>query len=377
LASSFQILVDGSAAEASFYDQIAAMEVEENLDLPGALQLTLPVTRTDDGELSVVGDTRFRPYANLAVVVTVDGGAAACIFDGYVLSHKLHIERGVTGARAEIWGQDASWLMNLEEKVREWADTSDADVAGSIFAEYGMSPADANSADESPGHPESGHTLMQRATDAQFLRELARRSGKHFRVRCDATAGKREGFFARPDLDGEPVTTLKLNDPADWNVEALDFEWDVMRPTAVRAAQALFDDDDEDGADGGTDDSGLTALDARGLADFAGKPMTTVLTTVVDDAGELRQRAQGVLRDGAFFVRCEGEAELARLGVVLRAGSVVQIEGVGALHSGKYLVWSVRHTIGNESHRMRFVLLRNAMGAPAAGGGGLLGGLGL
>jgi hypothetical protein len=377
LASTFQLLVDGAAAESSFYDSIAGLEVEENADLPGAFQLSVPIARTDGGELSQVSEARFRPYAHLAVVVGVDGGSSECIFDGYVLSHKLHLERGATGGTLEVWGQDASWLMNLEEKVREWPDQSDADVAGAIFGEYGFTPADANAADESPSHPETGHSLMQRATDAQFLRDLAVRSGKLFRVRPGSAAGQCAGWFAKVDLAAAPATTIRLNDPSNWNVDSLDFEWDVMRPTAVSARQALFDDSEEDGADGAASDSGLVPLDAQPLDTFAGRPMTVLLTAVVDDAGELALRSQAVLRERGWFVRCEGEAELARLGVVLRVGSIVQVEAMGALYSGKYLVWSVRHTIGTEAHKMRFVLLRNAMGAPPSAAGGLLGALGL
>ena len=60
---------------------------------------------------------------------------------------------------------------------------------------------------------------------------------------------------------------------------------------------------------------------------------------------------------------------------VLRVGTVVAVEGCGSLLSGKYLVWSVRHTITTQAHAMSFVLVRNAMGpAPSGGGGGLNGG---
>jgi hypothetical protein len=90
----------------------------------------------------------------------------------------------------------------------------------------------------------------------------------------------------------------------------------------------------------------------------------------VDDAGELQQRARALLRESGFFARCTGEVDVAALKAVLRVGTVVQIEGAGSLHSGKYLVWSVRHTITADSHRMGFVLVRNAVGPPPSGGGG-------
>ena len=82
------------------------------------------------------------------------------------------------------------------------------------------------------------------------------------------------------------------------------------------------------------------------------------------DAGELRRRSQSLLREAGWFVRCEGETDLASLPLVLRVGTVVQIDGAGRMHSGKYFVWNVRHTISAESHRIRFVLVRNAVGSP-------------
>ncbi|MCY1078702.1 phage late control D family protein [Archangium lansingense] len=370
MASTYQLLVDGTPVEAGLYEALGSIEVEENAELPGAIQLNLPVNRDEAGDLAYVSDPLFKPYANLAVVVEVEDRPAECIFDGYVLSHKLHLQRGTVASTLQVWGQDASWLMNLEEKAREWVDVTDAAVASAIFGEYGIQPAPDNDADDSATHTESGHTLMQRATDIQFLRQLARRGGKLCRVVCTQQAGQRTGYFARPDLSAEPAVVLPLNDPEQELVTALDFEWDVSRPSEVTTRQALFQDPSEDGVSGDTADSGLEPLDERGLASFAGRPMKVMLTASVDDAGELQQRARALLRESGFFARCTGEVDVAALKAVLRVGTVVQIEGAGSLHSGKYLVWSVRHTLTADSHRMGFVLVRNAVGPQPSGGGG-------
>jgi phage protein D len=260
--------------------------------------------------------------------------------------------------------------MNLTERVKEWVDVTDADAANSIFGDYGITPADENTVEDSPSHTESGHSLMQRASDIQFLRTLARRNGKFCRVVCIDKPGVRTGYFASPKLDGKPVTTLSITDPQAWNVQSLDLQWEVTAPSEVIARQALFTDSDPDGASVDSSDTGLPLLDERGLADFSGKPMTVLLAAPVDDGGELTLRAQSLLRESAWFVRCEGEADLARLGVVLRVGMFIAIEGIGALHSGKYLVWSVRHIITPDDHKMKFVLVRNSVGESSAGGAG-------
>lgn len=372
MGHAFRILVGGAAVDPSLYTDVVSLDVEENVDLPGAFELTVPVATDGTGDYTYVNDSRFQPFSPIAVEVDVDGQGTQCIFDGVVLSHTLHVDRGTTGASLKIWGQDASWRMNLEEKVKEWSDVTDADVAGSIFGDYGFTPDPDNTSDESPSHTETGHTLMQRASDIQFLRMLARRSGKLCRVVPGSNAGQLTGVFAKAKLDGDPAVTIPLNDPTRNVVGGLDFTWDVTRPTEVAARQALFDDPSEDGADGGTDDAGLPSLADRGLAAFSGQAMKALLTATVGDAGELQQRSRSLLREASFFVRCTGEGDLDGLGAVLRAGTIVQIDGAGSLHSGKYYVWSVRHHIAPDAHGMRFVLVRNAVGpAPSAGGGGL------
>jgi hypothetical protein len=376
MADSYQVLFGDEAEDADegFYGQLASLEVEENADLPGAIQLLLPISvdgAQGSEDLSYLDDERFKPYGRIAVVATPDGGDSECIFDGYVLSHRIHLDRGTTAATLRVWGQDVSCLMNLKDRVQEWSDKTDGEIANDIFGRYGFQPHDDNDKadDDSDEHAEDTQTVMQRATDAQFLRDRARRNGKLFRVACTDKPGANIGYFIKPPLEDEPVVTITLNPPADANVEALDFSWDVARPSSV-LAQVLLDTDQPETRD--TTEAGLALLDSRSLAAFTGGDgddlvMETRLTGAAGSADELGQRAASVLREAGWFVRCEGEADLGRFKAVLRVATVVEVAGAGALHSGNYFVWSVRHTITAHTHRMRFVLVRNAIGVATGG----------
>jgi Phage tail baseplate hub (GPD) len=374
--SSFQVWMQKQPATQDFYDRLLSIEVEESADMPGAIQIRLPVARTKDGDLTSVNDAGLQPLSPIAVTVAPEGGDSSVIFDGYVLGHKLHVESGIRQSMLEVYGQDASWMMSLEEKTKEWADTTEGNVANSIFDEYGFTAGSKNLDDDSGTYTDDAHTLMQRGTDFDFLKTLARRSGRLFRVIGGPAPGSPVGVFAKPDTDGDAAATLKPNDPDAPNVSKLDFEWDVMRPTAVSAEQALFSDSSGTPASGDSSDSGLSALGDRDLATFAGKTMTVRLTVPADDAGQLSRRAAALLRDADWFVRCSGECNLSAVHVVFRPGSAVNVEGVGSVHSGKYLVWSVRHVIDQHAHKMNFTLVRNAVGAaPSNGAASLLGGL--
>ena len=364
-AAAYTMLLDGSPASEIF--SAATVEVEENLDTPSAFQIRIGVGDDGKGDLSLVGERRVRPFSKVSIVVTPIGQRPHCIFDGVVLSQRLHLEQGGHSSHVEIWGEDGSWLMNLEEKIKEWSNVTDASVASSIFGDYNITPAPANMQDDSAAHIETRHTLMQRASDIQFLRMLARRSGKLCWIACTDLPGRPTGYFMTPSVSGAPAATLSIA-PSTGNVAALDFEWDVAHPSAVRAEQATLDGQS---ASVNATDSGLPTLADRDLSTFAERSMTVVLTAAVDDSGELDARAKALLRESGWFVRCRGEADLARLGTVLRAGSIVRVDAAGKLNSGKYFVWSVRHTITLDAHRMAFQLVRNSVG-PASTGGGFL-----
>lgn len=362
---------DAVAADDTFLALIDRLEIEENADLPGAFELSLPVDKPQPtDEPSLIDDERFQPFARIAVVATPEGGQASCIFDGCVLSHRVHLDRGTTAATLKVWGQDVTCLMNLKEVVKAWPDgKKDCEIADEIFASYSITASPANSDQDLPPHTESGHLLMQRATDAQFLRERARRNGKLFRVCCDDQAGRNTGYFITPNADAAADVKLVLNATPtdDANIEALDFEWDAARPGQV-LAHVLVGEQDPHAVD--TRDSGVGSFADRSLSAFIGndKHLTQArLTTVADSAQDLKQRAASLLREAGWFVRVEGECDLAQLKHVLRAARVVEVVGAGSLYSGKYYVWSVRHTITRTSHRMRFVLVRNALGAKRSG----------
>lgn len=376
MSSALQVYMDGQAVEADFYDRYTSIQIEENADGPGSLLIRLPVAATPEGQVSSIDDPEWQPLKSIVVLATPEGGETGCIFDGFIVSQKLHMESGLRGSWVEVYAQDATLLMTFEEKTREWVNSTDASAANAIFQEYGFSPDPKNSDDDSGSYTEENHTLMQRGTDLEFLRGLSRRSGRMLRVVSGSEPGKWAGVFAKPDLKARPVLALRPNDPFVPNVSQLEFEWDVVRPTAVTARQSLFNDSSPDGASGDASESGLPTLATLNLATFTGRPMTVMLTTPADDAGQLRRKSEAVLREAQWFVRCTGEVDLAGVHVLLRAGDIASVETAGSRHSGDYLVWSVRHQITPEAHKMSFTLARNAMG-PGAGEGGPFGGISL
>src|SRR5271156_1919247 len=66
MASSYKLLLGGQQADDTLYTLIASVEVEESMDLPAAVEITVPVSRASGGDLSHVADPRFAPLAAVA-----------------------------------------------------------------------------------------------------------------------------------------------------------------------------------------------------------------------------------------------------------------------------------------------------------------------
>ena len=116
MSTLFDIIIGGSSA-ADFDNRVVELEVEENIDLPGAFSLTLPVAATATGDYDTLSDKRLAPLSNIAVTAQAADGQVHCLIDGYVLSQAVHLDTGTTQSSVKVWGQDASWLMNITEKL--------------------------------------------------------------------------------------------------------------------------------------------------------------------------------------------------------------------------------------------------------------------
>jgi hypothetical protein len=362
-----QLCVGGSPVPQAFYNAISSLQIEEHSDQPGSLVLKLPISLTSAGDLEFVGDGTFEPFTPITFVAVGGDSQAQCLFDGYILSWRVHLDRAVTSSTIEVWAQDATWLMAQVENVVEWSGLTDGEVANSIFSSYGFSPSDDNTDNDSPAHTDDGHTLFQRGTDLQFLRGLARRGGKIMRVACADSPGDRTGYFVSPSVDATPAITLSTVDPDAWNVDVLDFTWDALRPTEVAAAQVDMTQSPGQPVTQTAEDSGLDPMDSRDYATYLGQTNSMILSAAAD-VPDLTQRAAAVLADSGFFVKCTGKTTADRLSTILRVGDVVTLEGAGSIHSGNWLVWDVISEFSMEAFTMEFTLLRNAMGPPAQGG---------
>jgi hypothetical protein len=254
-----------------------------------------------------------------------------------------------------VLGSDTCVVMDREVKAKVWDAVRDSDAVAQIVAPYGLTP----DAEDTPAmHEEAKHTLVQHDSDLRFVRRLARRNGCLFWLSADPL-GVQTAHFRRPQLDGSPQAKLVINLDKP-NLNALDLNWDVERPTSAVGWE--LDLADKSQIDGSVLRSPQKLLGDKSLADITGDTRSVRVTAPVDDVGDLKSRGEAALIEADFFVTVSGETSVHALGAVLRAHAVVELQGAGTRHSGPYFVASVRHLIDATTHRMEFELVRNGWG---------------
>jgi phage protein D len=308
----------------------------------------------EGGDFPLLTDSRTDPGSELTIVEPV-GSTNQCLVKGPVTAQRIHLAHGGTGSWVEVHGGDNSIRMDRESKAAIWSDISDSDAVNSILSSYGFTP-DVASTDAQ--HMETKHTLVQRDTDLQFVHRQARRNGFLFWITCDGD-GNETAHFKRPQLDGNDGPDLTVNLDNN-NLQWFDLDWNVEKPTSAVAADVDLSDASD--LDGSVSESPLNPLGAQSLADIVTDTRSLHLVAPSDAAGDLQSRSEGALIEAAWFIRGRCQTTLSALQNLVRASTVVQVNGLGSRHSGKYFVASVRHTIDQSEHRMDIELVRNAWG---------------
>lgn len=365
----YQIFFNDAPASDDIYPRLIEVEVEEGADHAGSFRLKLALQLNADGEWSDLDADTFALFTKVRVEAGFKDGTTEVLIEGYITDVEAHFEDPARQPTLEVHGLDASVLMSLEEKIATWPDLSDSDIATQILSGYGFVP-DVTSV--APVHAESDVTVVQRSSDLEFLRGLARKNGFEVGVERDTT-GTTTGYFRRPRLDGTPQKTLSVAFGDASTLISFDVKVDGVKPLSVETDQ--IDVKAKSANTGSGTQLQLPAIGERDLDALVSGPIGSLIspkeaagklwlyTVPTSDATELTSVAQAVRDEAGWLVTARGDINSDAYGAVLRAKRLVLVKGAGARHSGKYYVTRVMHRLGADgSYRQSFDARRNAVG---------------
>lgn len=365
------VTIDGEEIT-DLYDDLS-LEVELDDELAALCRITLPMDLQADGTWSHLEDGRLQVWKAVVIKVGFGDSAGEELLDGFITHVRPTFQPDSHQSRLEIWGMDRSVLMDREEKLKDWPNKKDSDIAREIFQSYGLT---AEVTETDVLHDEAVSTTIQRETDIQFLRRLALRNG--FECFIEGT----RGLFRLPDLEAAPQPLLAAHFGDETTLLSFWLEVNALTPAHVSMVQ--IDRTSKDVLRSDTTSSAQRALGAAAPASLLGPGMTPgqvfVSRTAAASLPEMSALGQSLFHRGEWFVTGSGEIAGNTYGHVLRPRATVTIKGLGETHSGIYYVGHVTHRFSQDGYVQAFDVKRNGLrptgdedfGGAGAGLGGLL-----
>lgn len=359
-AISYSLFIDDAPASPDLLAAIQQIEVEDHADLADMVRLQISISANDScSAWTVIDEDIFSRLAKISIEVAIGSVLAEPLIEAYVIETNANFTNQPGQSILNVVAMDATVLMSLEEKVKSWPDMSDSDIANAIFTDqdYNFVPdvetttVRRQDVDQAP---------MQRGTDLQFLRHLARRNGYEVYVETNPLTRLTEGHFHPPRLDQTAQGVLSVNFGEATNVNSFNARFDMLGPTSAQATGldvATLSDQQAQ-----ADSISLRSLGS--LASLNGdRPRRVLLTnTGLSDAGELQSYAQAVVDRSSLAITGQGQLNTVAYGKLLRAKRPVLVRGAGTQFNGTYYVRRVLHTMSGDSYSQNFTLHRNATG---------------
>lgn len=328
-----EVTIDGAPLDPTVNERLIDARVQDDLLLPDTFQLRFrdPAFELVDGTLFDVGKTVELKLSS------PNGNAARPLFTGKVATIAPEFESD--GCVFVVRGYDASHKLNLARRSRTFQDMTASDIAKKVIGDAGLQ------SDVAPTKEVAAFEQQSNETDWRFLWRLAERSG--FTLSCvDGTvtfrpAGRAEEQSARLEWG----VSLRAFHPRATAVQQVDeveiTAWDPQTAKRVtgRAKQPKLDSK-----------IGLVRDDTA-KAGAGGR--LVVSDRVVVTQGEADVLAQSTLDHLAnAWLEAEG---VAKGDPQLKAGSLVEIVGVGKRFGGQYLITGATHVVrGGTGYETRF-----------------------
>ncbi|MEM9218144.1 MAG: hypothetical protein AAGD25_27855 [Cyanobacteria bacterium P01_F01_bin.150] len=340
--ASFEINVNGSPLPLEVAAQVVNIKVDEDVAVPSMFTIELGALDDSEPEIPLLDDEQFA-IANEVEIKLGYGEDVATLLKGEIasLEPEFHFNHG---PRLTVRGYDRRYLLQRGRKTRTFVQKKDSDIVDQIAQESGLQ---ADVVDSEVTHD---YIIQANQTDLEFLQSRARQ------IRYEVIADDRTLLFRPVGNDGSAAFTISLED------DLLDFYprlsslglahevlvrgWNVEEKTAI-VGQA------------GAGDVVSTMGGDNSGADLAEDAAWRVGDRPITTQAEADQLAQAQLNWSALsLIRGEGTC---RGRTDLRAGTVLEMSGLGRQFSGQYYVTTTRHCYSAGGYHTYFTVRRSGV----------------
>ena len=348
-------------------EALDSVEVTHSDQGRSGFQLTFQAGRSGAAALldyPILSLPLLRPF-NRVILMTTFNAVPRVLMDGIITHQQLSPGADPGSGTLTVTGEDVSIMMDLEEKNVEYPAQDETIIALRLIASYarfGLIPIVIPPLMIDPPLPIE-RIPVQRATDLNYLKEMAERHGYVFYVTPGPAPFTNQAYWGPPLRLGIPQRALSVNLGSATNVSTIQFSNNASAPTLVSGQVQ----------DRQTNQTlpVQTFLSTR-------IPLSSQPAVLVNQPNVRSARFQGSgLNATQSFARAQGqtdastdavltatgELDAVRYGDMLQSRGLVGLRGAGYTHDGFYYVKSVTHTIRRGEYKQRFTLTRDGTGS--------------
>lgn len=326
-------------------------------------RLQVPICTDANGKWMGADANFLASFTRVRIEIKVGDRAFVPLIDGPIVGSDSQMSSEPGQSLITFLVHDDSVYLNRKDKINPYENKLDHEVAAALFGS--VEQIGVQDIETTPPPPDGLPAFeMQRGTQMDLLRRLARRQGMHAYVLPGAEPGQSIGTFKKfpTQLDGLPP--LILLGP-DRNVATFTVTNDAQSDASVEAYTLNITDKVVTKATSRFRDLELLGDEAgfQNEADIA----THLVPPGNDGVVDVYRAVAAEMEQAAFSFEASGSVMENRYTGVLAPYRVVTVKGVNERLSGDYVIKQVTHTMTRSHYSQAFSLLRNARSA----GGGL------
>jgi phage protein D len=340
-----RISVDGSTIPPEANVSIHDIEVDQDVETVGMFTLIMDGGALENEKYKWVDAELFRTGAEVKIEIGY-GVSPETLMVGEIVSFAPEFpDNG--GVVFRVRGYERLYRLGLGRKTRSFRDMKDSDIAAQIAQDWNLTPQ----VDETVVTHD--YVLQNNQTDREFLAERARRNRFEMRVE-DKTL-----YFQKPKEDAGQTVTLTYRENLVDFFPVLSTARQISKvqvrgwsPKDKKEIVGEAGSGDEVSTMGGRDTG------AQAAEQLAGEAVRAMCGENVATQEDAEAMARAYLNQSALsFITGEGSCIGSPQ---LKAGSVVELKGLGARFSGLYYVVSCRHRFGTRGYSTFFTVRRSA-----------------
>jgi uncharacterized protein involved in type VI secretion and phage assembly len=354
----YSVLVDGAEVDETLSSRIREVRILSYLRLPDMCTISVVYPKGVEGSDQPIDSHPFDIGTSLEVKLGArDQLTTTSLFKGQVVSQEVTF--GAGGVELMVRGYDRSHALIRARKVRTFQNQTSSDIVSKVLSEAGFTPQC-----DSTGDP---HDFMAQdnETDWDFIWRLAERVGFEFVVQ-DTTA-----HFRKPSADNPvdlqwPQTLRSFSPRVTATQQAQQVTLAAFDPKAKQAIGVTASSPDQVAR------IGVERSAVAGAFDGADIHIATEPVKTQSEGQAVAQALLDKLANG--YIAAEGVSDG---NPNIRAGTCVQVSGLGQRFSGLYRVAAATHVLrGGATYETHFAnspahtLLGSVGGDRASGSGG-------